>query len=401
MFFARLRIAVPLSLVVGLTLTIPATTVGQDAAAEEETLAHAMSLSRAFRRAAQRVTPSVVTIISRVNPPPVAQGEGEEDEAMEGVPPEFQEFFKKHGGMNRYRRFGGPQRGMGSGVIIGEGGLILTNNHVVEGADEVLVRLSDGREFKGLDIKNDRISDLALISIKGAENLRPMKLGSSEKMDIGDWVIAIGSPFELEMTVSAGIISAKGRSIGASQRRGRYLQTDAAINPGNSGGPLVNLRGELIGINTAIASRSGGYQGIGFAIPVDLAKWVVSELRDDGKVQRAWLGVAIREMDADLGRQFGLARHGGVIIAQTVPDSPSEKAGILAGDVITHFAGSRVRMPAELQAVVERAEIGKGHEVHLVRSGNVQVMTVSLEVLPEKLGVRRPAAPPATKPPAQ
>ena len=186
---------------------------------------------------------------------------------------------------------------VGSGVIIDASGVILTNNHVVQDAEEIVVRLADGQELKAVDVKTDPLSDLAIVRIKPdpGQTLRAARLGDSEALKIGDWVIAIGSPFELEATVSAGIISGKGRGI-EKIRRGKLLQTDAAINPGNSGGPLVNLEGEVVGINTAIASSNGGYQGIGFAIPTDRAKWISQELLTRGTVRRAYLGIRIDEL---------------------------------------------------------------------------------------------------------
>ena len=182
-----------------------------------------------------------------------------------------------------------PHDGMGSGVIIDKSGIVLTNNHVVEGADTVTVRLSDGREFKATDIKTDPQTDLAVLHIKAKGDLPAAHLGNCDNLEIGDWVIAIGNPFGQEKTVTAGIISGKGRELGS--QRTKFLQTDAAINPGNSGGPLVNLDGEVVGINTAIASNSGGYQGIGFAIPINQAKWVTEQLIKNGSVSRAYLGV--------------------------------------------------------------------------------------------------------------
>ena len=288
-----------------------------------------------------------------------------------------------------------PTQGTGSGVIIDSRGIVLTNNHVVQGASEVTVQLSDGRTFKGSNIKTDRLTDLAIFTIDNASDLTAIPIGQSDQMEIGDWVIAIGSPFELHHTVSAGIISGKGRSLSAA-RRSQFLQTDAAINPGNSGGPLVNLRGELIGINTAIASRSGGYNGIGFAIPSETVSWVTQELLDDGVVQRAYLGVQIQEMTDSLGKQFNLPRRGGVIVSSVLPDSPGGAAGLIAGDVITHFAGVRVGTPSELQSIVERSSMDETHTVRIIRDGDAQEISASLAQLPttDRLSDRRgPRAP--------
>ncbi|MBL8830612.1 MAG: trypsin-like peptidase domain-containing protein, partial [Planctomycetaceae bacterium] len=282
---------------------------------------HANALSQAFRGAAQAVLPTVVTIETRAKPRAVVNPRGRAmprgSNPFKGTP--FEDFFN-----DEDLPFGGPgnggsaqprSQGTGSGVIIDPSGIILTNNHVVEGADEVIVRFSDERELKADEIKTDPQTDLAVIRVKGAGTLPYAQLGDSSKLDIGDWVIAVGAPFGLDSTVSAGIISGKGRELGSGQRA-RFLQTDAAINPGNSGGPLVNLNGEVIGINTAIASRSGGFQGIGFAIPSDLAKWVVKQLIEGGTVRRAYLGVGIEQVNGNLAEQFGVKQNQGVLVSE-------------------------------------------------------------------------------------
>ena len=227
----------------------------------------------------------------------------------------------------------------GSGVIVDPSGVILTNNHVVAGGGEIMVRLSDGREFKAFDIKTDPTTDLAVLHIKSKEPLPAAKLGDSKKVEVGDWVLALGEPFGLEGTVTAGIVSAKGRGIGINERED-YIQTDAAINPGNSGGPLVNLDGEVIGINTAISSNTGGYQGVGFAIPIDLAKWVGEQLVKSGTVHRAYLGVMIQPVSQSLAEQFNVKVHEGVLVTQVQPHTPAAKAGMKAGDIILDFAGN-------------------------------------------------------------
>ncbi len=320
---------------------------------------HANGLSQAFRGAAQAVLPTVVTIETRAKPRAVANPRGRAmprgSNPFKGTP--FEDFFN-----DEDLPFGGPgngggaqprSQGTGSGVIIDPSGIILTNNHVVEGADEVIVRFSDERELKADEIKTDPQTDLAVIRVKGAGTLPYAQLGDSSQLDIGDWVIAVGAPFGLDSTVSAGIISGKGRELGSGQRA-RFLQTDAAINPGNSGGPLVNLNGEVIGINTAIASRSGGFQGIGFAIPSDLAKWVVKQLIEGGTVRRAYLGVGIEQVNGNLAEQFGVKQNQGVLVSEVFKDSPAENAGFKVGDVIVSFAGSTVRNPRDLQEVVEK-----------------------------------------------
>lgn len=351
-------------------------------------LEHADQLSQAFRKAAEAAIPTVVTIETRTKPRPES-GKARQlergENPFQGTP--FEEFFKDetspfqfnvpHGG----RSFSTPERqGMGSGVIIDKSGIILTNNHVVEGAGEVTVQLSDGRKFKATDIKTDPETDLAVLRIKGAETLPFARLGDSDKLQIGDWVIAVGNPFGLNSTVSAGIISGVGREL-ASSKRGSYIQTDAAINPGNSGGPLLNLKGEVAGINTAIASNSGGYQGIGFAIPSNQAQWVVSQLIKNGLVQRAYLGVAIRDVSAELAEQLGVSGNEGVLVQDVTADSPAAKAGFAPGDVITEYDGKAVKSPRELQALVERTPVDAKQAVKVLRDGKPLVLHVVVKTL--------------------
>jgi serine protease Do len=356
---------------------------------------HAKALSQAFRGAADAVLPTVVTIETRSKPRAAANPRGRAvprgQNPFKGTP--FEDFFNDEEmpfGGNPFGGGGGggtqPRGGgTGSGVIIDPSGIILTNNHVVEGADEVIVRFSDERELKADEIKTDPQTDLAVIRLKGAGTLPFARLGDSTKLDIGDWVIAVGAPFGLDSTVSAGIISGKGRELGSGQRA-RFLQTDAAINPGNSGGPLVNLDGEVIGINTAIASRSGGFQGIGFAIPSDLAKWVVKQLIEGGEVRRAYLGVAIEQVNGTLAEQFGVRQNQGVLVSEVFKDSPAEVAGFKVGDVIVKFAGSGVRNPRDLQEVVEKCPFESKQPVEVVRDGKPQVLEVVVKPLPEDFG---------------
>ncbi len=341
---------------------------------------HAKALSRAFRKAANATIPSVVTVVTKMR----IGGEGANGEnPFAGTP--FEEFFREY-----QRRGGAPleRDGVGSGVIVDSAGIILTNNHVVDGMDEVTVRLSDGREFKVDDISVDERTDLAVLRIKGAGSLPAARLGNSDELDIGDWVIAIGSPFELEHTVSAGIISGKGRQLAAA-RRAMFLQTDAAINPGNSGGPLVNLDGEVIGINTAIASRSGGNQGIGFAVPANLAKWVLPQLVERGAVQRAYLGVGIEKITPQKALELGVRPGVGVLIADVFPASPAATAGLEAGDIVTEFAKLRVTSPTELQRVVERSPLNSKYELVALRDGRELRLTVTLKALPTEFNRRR------------
>ncbi len=349
------------------------------------TLRHAEQLSEAFHNAAEIALPSVVTIHSKTNAHPVTNQRGHSqlppgENPFKGTP--FEEYFKENpfGGQGQFHSQMPRREGMGSGVIIDSSGIVLTNNHVVEGADDVTVHLADGREFKAQDIKTDPETDLAVIRIHGAGSLPAARLGDSDKLQIGDWVIAIGSPFELDQTVSAGIISGRGREL-SSIRRAKFLQTDAAINPGNSGGPLVNLQGEIVGINTAIATNNGSFNGIGFAVPSNLAKWVTGHLINKGSVQRAYLGVGISELTGDLAEKLGTG-DAGVLVTQVHPDTPAADAGFQPGDVITSFAGQSVDEPRELQELVERVPLDSKQEVTVVRQGKTMTLSVTPAVLP-------------------
>ena len=278
-----------------------------------------------------------------------------------------------------------PERdGIGSGVIIDRSGIVLTNNHVVQGADDLTVTLADGREFKATDVKTDPQTDLAVIRINGGGDLPAAKLGNSDDLEIGDWVLAIGCPFELDHTVSAGIISGKGRTL-SDVSRAQFLQTDAAINPGNSGGPLVNIDGEVVGINTAIASNSGGYEGIGFSIPINTAKFITQQLIANGHVSRGYLGVQLEEITPELAQKFGVKQNDGVLVADVMPNTPAAAAGFHAGDVVTNFAGTAVHGPRDLRELVERTAIGSKQSVEVNRDGKKLTLNVTLAALPDSL----------------
>jgi serine protease Do len=352
-----------------------------------EAIKHAKSLSRAFRAAAESTTPSVVTLIAKIKPPFGRSG----DELRELLrDPRFRRLFPDgtlpdgipDDDDSELPELPNVTSQIGSGVIVDPQGTILTNHHVVEGADEIVVRFADGREVEAAEIKTDPLSDLAVVRVETRKRLPAARLGDSSQLNIGDWVIAIGSPFELEATVSAGIISGKGRGI-AKIRRGKLLQTDAAINPGNSGGPLVNLDGEVVGVNTAIASISGGYQGIGFAIPVNRAKWVSKELLAHGEVRRAYLGIHIDELTPEAAEKLNLDARSGVFVANVINDSPADKAGLRTNDVIVEFAGERVRSPRDLQDVVEQKPIDSQQILKVMRDGKPIAVTVTLEPLRE------------------
>ncbi|MDT8376450.1 MAG: DegQ family serine endoprotease [Mariprofundaceae bacterium] len=270
---------------------------------------------------------------------------------------------------------------LGSGFILSKDGYVITNNHVVDGADEVVVKNSEGDEFKAEVIGTDAKLDLALLKIE-AKGLRGVKLGDSDQLRVGDWVVAIGNPFGLEQTVTAGIVSAKGRVIGAGPYD-NFIQTDAAINPGNSGGPLFNAKGEVVGINTAIYSRSGGNNGIGFAIPINLAHSVFDELRESGRVQRARLGVMIRDIDKETMKALGLKNRHGALIPQVESGSAADKAGIQAGDVIVRIDEHEIRQAHDLPIRVARHKPGDRVQVEIIRDGKSITIPVVVEAMPE------------------
>ncbi len=295
-------------------------------------------------------------------------------------------FTRGHGGPgNPFREFFGPrfgdrnsrphkQSGLGTGFIIDPDGHIVTNHHVVDGADSIKVVLQDERQFEATVIGRDPQTDLALIKVDSRQKLPFVPLGKSSDLSVGEWVVAIGNPFGLEHTVTAGIVSAKGRVIGAGPYDD-YIQTDASINPGNSGGPLLNMRGEVVGINTAIIASG---QGIGFAIPIDMANGIISELRAEGEVTRGWLGVTIQDLKDDLAAYYGVEKGRGVLVTQVVPGNPADKAGIRARDIITAIDGAPVGSSRELTARAAELTVDDKVEVALLRDG--QPKKVSLKV---------------------
>lgn len=362
---------------------------GQTASSQEAaSINYANQLSDAFRSASERALQSVVMIqvTTTVSKPMRNQEQGPGVEPGNSLGdlfrdnPQLRQFFKQY-------HFQTPQNpeqteATGSGVILDPSGWILTNNHVVQGAGQVTVELKDGRTFKATDIHRDPTSDLAILKIHADEPLPAAHLGSSSHVQVGDWVLALGEPFGLQGTVTAGIISATGRNVGITSDGG-LLQTDAAINPGNSGGPLVNLEGQVVGINTAISTESGGNEGIGFAIPIDRVKWVVHQLQTSGMVQRAYLGAMIQSVNQDLARQFGVKVHQGVLISEIMPNTPAAAAGVKAGDIVTTFAGKRVTTPEELREQVEMSKVGSSQPLVVIRNGKEITLTVALQPRPK------------------
>jgi len=331
---------------------------------DAKSLELAAGLSKAFGQVASAVSPSVVHIATSktIKTRPDMNTPFEDD------------FFERFFGRRIPREY--RQNALGSGIIVSADGYILTNNHVVSDADELKVKLSDDREFTAKLIGTDPESEVAVIKIEG-ENLPAAALGDSDKLAVGQWVIAIGNPFGFDRTVTQGIVSATGRSLGM-QAYEDYIQTDAAINPGNSGGPLVNLAGEVVGVNTVIISRTGGYQGLGFAIPINMARSVMESLINNGKMVRGFLGVQPQDIDENLAKALELGNRVGSLVADVVKGSSAEKAGIKHGDVILTFDGQKVRDAKHLRELVARTAVGKEVEILLNRKGKEMTLTASI-----------------------
>ncbi|UCE78836.1 MAG: DegQ family serine endoprotease, partial [Nitrospiraceae bacterium] len=328
--------------------------------------------SRAFSEIASSLSPAVVNISS-------TKLMKRDHNSFFDDP--FFDFF------NPFRNFGFPKKwkeqSLGSGVIVSRDGYIITNNHVVEQAEEIKVTLFDKRMFRAQVTGTDPKTDVAIVKID-AEELPSVIWGDSDTLQVGEFVLAIGNPYGLSHTVTMGIISAVGRaSVGIADYED-FIQTDAAINPGNSGGPLVNIKGELIGINTAIFSRSGGYQGIGFAVPSNMAKLVMDQLVREGKVTRGWLGVTIQELTPDLSNKFGLQKSQGALVGDIAKGSPAEKAGIKRGDIILEFNGKKVKDVGALKNMVAKAGIGDELPVTIMREGKKQSLKVVISELPKE-----------------
>ncbi|MEH6550206.1 MAG: DegQ family serine endoprotease [Pseudomonadales bacterium] len=334
-----------------------------------------------FTEIAEKQSPAVVKITTVTH----AKASAGDPRNQYGVPPEeMPEIFRHF-----FERRGQPQsresQSLGSGFIISDDGYVLTNHHVIDGADEILVRLIDRREFEATVVGSDERSDLALLKLD-AKDLPFVTLAEDLDLKVGEWVLAIGSPFGLDYSVSAGIISAIGRSI-PDQRKGNYvpfIQTDVAINPGNSGGPLFNLDGEVVGINSQIYSPSGGSVGLSFAIPIDLAQSVVAQLKESGKVARGWLGVGIQDVDRDLAESFGLDKPTGALVSFVEEDSPGDIGGLRPGDVITRFDSKAIETSGDLPQVVGVIAPGTEVPVELMREGKLQRLQITVGSLDEE-----------------
>ena len=327
-----------------------------------------------FVELAKRLKPSVVNISTAKTIAP--QKRMQHPQNQFGQDP-FEDFFNRffeNAPQHPYK-----QRSLGSGFIISNEGYILTNNHVVAGADEVKVKLSDGREFKAEVKGTDEKLDLAVLKINVKGGLPVALLGDSDAIHVGEWVMAIGNPFGLNQTVTAGIVSATGRVIGSGPYDD-FIQTDASINPGNSGGPLFNAAGKVIGINAAIVA---GGQGIGFAIPINMAKSVLPQLEEKGKVTRGWLGVAIQPVTPELAKSFGVEGEKGALVADVSKDSPAEKAGLKSGDIIMAFDGKEIQEMNNLPRFVATTPVGKKVQINILRNGKPLVVTATIERLKE------------------
>lgn len=347
----------------------------------ESTVQSLRSLSGAFTRVAKQAGPGVVFI--------------EVEKTLESARSPFNfndpsdlfndEFFRRFFG-NRFRNAPKQyrQKGLGSGFIISHDGYILTNHHVVGDADRIVVKLSNGKEVQAKLIGADPKSDVAVIKIAG-DNLPVLPLGNSDTLEVGEWVIAIGNPFGLTHTTTVGVVSAKGRSGMGIEDYEDFIQTDAAINPGNSGGPLLNLKGEVVGINTAIFSRSGGYMGIGFAIPINMASAIEKQLIATGKVSRGYLGVRIQDLSDELARSFGLKTTQGVLIAEVFENSPAAKAGFKSGDIIVAYDGKTVSESSKLRNLVAMTPPSSDVKVEVIRDGTKHELTVTIAELTQDL----------------
>jgi Do/DeqQ family serine protease len=321
---------------------------------------------------AEQVTPSVVNIST------ITTGKGRTPSELFrpfGNDPYFRDFFDRFfEGMPRRRQ----QASLGSGVVIDKGGLILTNNHVIKDADEITVRFSNKQEAKGKVVGTDGKTDLAVIRVNTKEDLPVARLGNSDSLRVGEWAIAIGNPFGLDHTLTVGVVSATGRSEVGIAAYENFIQTDASINPGNSGGPLLNVRGEVIGINTAIVASG---QGIGFAIPINMARKIMDDLVKKGKVTRGWLGVAVQPLTPELAKSFGVSGDG-VLVNQVMPKSPAEAAGLKVGDLILGVDGKAVKDPRELQRIIAEIDIGKSVEVSILREKEKHTVKVQIGEMP-------------------
>lgn len=338
-----------------------------------------------FTALVEEASPAVVNISTRQKVPERVAGGQLAIPDLEGLPPMFREFFERSIPQIPRSPGGGRQReaqSLGSGFIISADGYVLTNHHVVADADEIIVRLSDRSELEAKLVGADPRSDVALLKVEG-KGLPTVRLGKSDELKVGEWVLAIGSPFGFDHSVTAGIVSAKGRNL-PSDSYVPFIQTDVAINPGNSGGPLFNLQGEVVGINSQIFTRSGGFMGLSFAIPMEVALQVADQLKADGKVTRGWLGVVIQEVNKDLAESFGLDKPAGALVAQVLEGGPADEGGLQVGDVILSLNGKPIVMSADLPHLVGGLKPGEKAVLDIVRDGSRKKLNLAIGTMPEE-----------------
>jgi len=374
MYFRKYPFLFILSFVLSTLLCIHSDVYAQPSKISKESVDFLSRTGQAMAEIAEAVKPGIVNVSTTKT----------EKIAGTQMDPMFDDpFFRRFFG-DRFRHPETPHErksmSLGSGVIVSQDGYILTNTHVVKDADNIKVTLSDKREFTGKVIGNDPKTEISVIKID-AKELPLITIGDSDKLRVGDVVLAVGSPFGLSQTITMGIVSGLGRNIGVADYED-FIQTDAAINPGNSGGALVNAKGELVGINTAIFSTSGGYQGIGFSIPSNLAKTVMKSLIEKGKVIRGWFGVSIQAITPELARQFQLKKDYGTLVADVVEGSPAEKAGVKRGDVIIEFDGKELNEPFQLRNMVAGIQPGETREIKIIREGEAMTLKVTIGELP-------------------
>jgi len=350
-----------------------------DSLPKNDKLTTAKSLGQAFVEVAKKVQPSVVNVTTEKTITMKPWDRYGED-FFKGSP--FEDFFKGFGITPREKgkEYRQKQRSGGSGVIVDKEGYILTNNHVVEGADKIKIRLIDGREFTATVKGQDSRTDLAVLYIK-AKDLPVATLGDSDKLDVGEWAIAIGSPFGLEHTVTVGVISAKGRTGLGTGTYEDFIQTDASINPGNSGGPLINIDGEVVGINAMIIQPG---TGIGFAIPINMAKQILNDLIKQGKVVRPWLGISVQDLTPEMAEQFQVKEKEGVLVAQIHPGTGAEKGGLTSGDIIKLVDDKAIKNVNELIKEIQKKKVGQKVKLSVVRDGKPTTIEVTLSAMPDK-----------------
>ena len=338
---------------------------------------------------------AAVVNVSSVQKEKQAAHRGEFQQMPEGAPPEldefFRHFFRGQPGMGERGLVPRESKSLGSGFIISSDGYVLTNHHVVKDATEIIVKLSDRRELEAKLVGSDPRTDIALLKLD-ANNLPVVKIGSAERLEVGEWVLAIGTPFGFEQSVTAGIVSAKGRSL-PGDNYVPFIQTDVAINPGNSGGPLFNMKGEVVGVNSQIYSRTGGYMGVSFAIPMNIVQGVVKQIKDNGKVARGWLGVQIQDVTRELAESFGMKRPHGALVAKVIPDGPAEAAGLEVGDIIIKFDDKEIEVSAALPPIVGMTSLNKEVEMKVIRQGDFKSIDVKVGLLPEQDDKRLANAP--------